>query len=139
MIKRRIKETVTHQGIGGKEFIIDEEVTRTLSNDSVYRMGMGGNPACLNFILRRKDFNLDFAYPLYYGKVGGLGYVVAADELITEEIPKEPERKVYISTTNTPFEGLPTELVEAISDDLHDAAKMFRRPYCDEATEEKGE
>ena len=92
-------------------------------------MASEGNPACLNFVMRRCDFTSDkFPHKLYYGKVGGLGYVVAEDEF-------KPEPKFYNMTAGTPFEGLPTELVEAISDDLHDAAKMFRRPYCDEVTE----
>lgn len=84
MIKRKIKETVTHQGIGGEEFIVDEYVTQDLSNDKVFRMAMEGNPACLNFITRRSDFNRDFQHKLYYGKVCGLGYVVAEDEFEEE-------------------------------------------------------
>lgn len=45
---------------------------------------MEGNPACLNFIIRRHDFKPDFPHKLYYGKVGGLGYVVAEDEFEEE-------------------------------------------------------
>lgn len=80
MEKRIIKKDVTHQGIGGKEFIVDEYVTNTLTNIEVFKNGMSGNPACLNFITRRPDFKYDFPHKLYYGKVGGLGYVVAEDE-----------------------------------------------------------
>lgn len=82
MEKRRIKKHVTHQDIGGKEFIVDEEVTKTLTRVKVFENGMiNGNPACYNFIMRRSDFNTLFPHKLYYGKVDGLGYVVAEDEL----------------------------------------------------------
>lgn len=84
MIIKRIKKTVTHQGIGGQEFIVDEYVTKTLTNDEVFNNGINGNPACLNFIMRRPDFNKLFPHKLYYGKVGNLGYVVAEDEFIEE-------------------------------------------------------
>ena len=30
---------------------------------------------------RRNDFNCNFPYKTYYGKVNGLGYIVAEDEL----------------------------------------------------------
>ena len=79
---RKIKEHITHQDIGGKEFIVDEYVTKTLTNNEVFARGINGNPACLNFIMRRPDFNALFPHKLYYGKVGVLGYVVAEDELI---------------------------------------------------------
>lgn len=82
MEKRLIKDSVTHQGIGGKEFIVDEYVTKTLTNNEVFDKGMSGNPACLNFIMRRPDFNCAFPHKLYYGKVNGLGYVVAEDEFV---------------------------------------------------------
>lgn len=81
----KIVESVTHQGIGGKEFIIDEGVTITLNNDKVFDMAMTGNWACKNFVDRREDFNCNFPHKLYYGKVGGLGYIVAQDELIFED------------------------------------------------------
>lgn len=87
-----------------------------------------GNWACHNFVMRRDDFRHDFPYKLYYGKVGGLGYVVAEDEF-------EPEPKFINMTTGTPFEGMPEELVQQISDDLHEAASMFRGPFNDEVTE----
>ena len=80
MEKRIIKKEVTHQDIGGKEFIVDEYVTKTLTSQEVFDKGMSGNPACLNFIMRRPDFKWDFPHKLYYGKVGCLGYVVAEDE-----------------------------------------------------------
>lgn len=84
MIVKRIKKSVTHQGIGGQEFIVDEYVTKTLTNDEVLYNALNGNPACLNFAKRRLDFNKLFPYKLYYGKVNGLGYVVAEDEFIEE-------------------------------------------------------
>ena len=80
MIVKKIKNSVTHQDIGGKDFIVDEKITETLTNDSVFNMGMSGNWACNNFIIRRPDFNHYFEHKLYYGKVDGLGYIVAEDE-----------------------------------------------------------
>lgn len=82
-----VKKSVTHQDIGGKPFIIDEQVTQTLSNDEVFDRGIMGNWACNNFMDRREDFNCNFPHKLYYGKVGNLGYIVAEDEL--EEVPDE--------------------------------------------------
>ena len=81
MTIRRIKPHVLHQGIGGKEIIIDFGITNTLTNDAVFNNGISGNPACYNFIRRRPDFNRDFPYKLYYGHVDNLGYIVAEDEL----------------------------------------------------------
>ena len=81
MTIRRIKPHITHQGIGGKEIVIDFAVTNTLNNDEVFNNGISGNPACYNFLRRRPDFNRDFPYKLYYGHVGNLGYIVAEDEL----------------------------------------------------------
>lgn len=77
---RKIKESITHQGIGGCDFVIDEYITERLTNDEVFDQAMTGNFACWNFINRRDDFNALFPYKLYYGKVGNLGYVVAEDE-----------------------------------------------------------
>ena len=84
MIIKRIKKSVKHQGIGGQEFIVDEYITKTLTNGVVFDKGIHGNPACLNFIMRRPDFKGSFPHKLYYGKVGGLGYVVAEDEFVEE-------------------------------------------------------
>lgn len=80
MEKRIIKKDVTHQNIGGKEFIINDKVTETLSNDDIFVNATCGNLACKNFIDRRKDFNRDFPHKLYYGHVGNLGYVISEDE-----------------------------------------------------------
>lgn len=83
---RRIKPHVMHQDIGGKEFTVDEGITKDLTNDKVFTMGMvNGNFACYNFIQRRRDFKHDFPHKLYYGKVGGLGYILSEDELEPKE------------------------------------------------------
>lgn len=77
--KYKVKEEITHQGIGGKDFIIEEE----WDIDDVLMKGICyGNPACRNFIDRRGDEPLGVTRPrTFYGKVGNLGYVVAEDEL----------------------------------------------------------
>ena len=80
MEKRIIKRSVKHQNIGGKEFIIDQNITETLSYETVYNNAIQGNIACWNFIHRRNDFDNHFEHKLYYGKVNGLGYIVAEDE-----------------------------------------------------------
>lgn len=81
MTTRIIKDSILHQGIGGKEFIIDEKITETLTNDNVFNKAIFyNNWACANFVNRRHDFNRNFPYKLYYGKVNGLGYIVAEDE-----------------------------------------------------------
>lgn len=73
----KVKDHVEHQGIGGKEIRIEFELTKF----EVLERAVEGNWACFNFMKRRSDFKIDFPYKLYYGKVGGLGYVVAEDEL----------------------------------------------------------
>ncbi len=80
MIVKVIKNEIKHQDIGGKEFIVDENITETLSPEEIFRQAYSGNFACMNFIRRRSDFNYDFEHKLYYGKVNGLGYIVAEDE-----------------------------------------------------------
>lgn len=84
MIVKKIKNSVTHQDIGGKDFIVDENITETLSNEEICKQSMLGNIACINFINRRQDFTdiltNHFEHKLYYGKVDGLGYIVAEDE-----------------------------------------------------------
>jgi len=78
---RKIKRSVTHQEIGGKDFVIDWDVSRKLTAQSVLNRAKNGNWACYNFINRRPDFDEKFPYKLYYGKVGILGYIVSEDEL----------------------------------------------------------
>lgn len=80
MIVKVIKNEIKHQDIGGKEFIVDENITETLSPEEIFRQAISGNFACMNFIKRRQDFDYDFEHKLYYGKVDGLGYIVAEDE-----------------------------------------------------------
>ena len=83
-----IKEEVKHQGIGGHIFIKEFELTP----DEIDNKAMQGNPACLNFCLRRDDFLPDFNKKCYYGKVKKtnddneilLGYVVCEDEFVKE-------------------------------------------------------
>lgn len=87
MIKR-ISKKVIHQGIGGKEFIVDEEVSKTLTNDNCIEFYANGNWACRNFIERRPDFKHDFPYKLFYVKIDNIGYVIAEDEI---EVILEPE------------------------------------------------
>ena len=53
------------------------QITDILTNEECLKHN---NFATLNFILRRPDFDINFPYKLYYGKVGNLGYVVAEDE-----------------------------------------------------------
>ena len=77
----RVKKTVEHQDIGGKIFVVDEQISNTLTNNDVFFKAMEGNWACYNFVERRDDFNCNFNHRLYYGKVDGLGYIVAEDEL----------------------------------------------------------
>lgn len=76
-MKLRIKKSVKHQGIGGKEFDLYFELTP----DEVDEKAVKGNIACFNFCLRREDFLPEFNKKLFYGHVGDLGYVVCEDEL----------------------------------------------------------
>ena len=71
-----IEDSVTHQGIGGKEFLVEMEVPVA---DVIFK-AYGGNWACYNYLERRPDVNMDFPHKIYYGKVGILGYVVSEDE-----------------------------------------------------------
>lgn len=90
-MKYKVKDSVKHQHIGGKEFHLDFEVPI----DEVDNKAMQGNKACLNFVLRRNDFLPDFDKKLYYGHIynkvklnkgdkpveGWLGYVLCEDEI----------------------------------------------------------
>lgn len=74
----RVKETVTHQGIGGKKFrkefeLTFEEVERKAFDES--------NIACINFLMRRSDYEKIQYKKFYYGHVGLYGYVLCEDEL----------------------------------------------------------
>lgn len=81
MTRAIVKKEVTHQNIGGKEIIIDEKISEDLTPLKVFTEAKNGNIACFNFILRRDDFNPNFPHKIFYGKVGGLGYIVSNDEL----------------------------------------------------------
>lgn len=80
MKKAIIKENVEHQNIGGKEIIIERELTI----DDILDTNFNEMPiAMYNFIMRRNDL-LEEKYgkrKVYYGHVGILGYFVADDEL----------------------------------------------------------
>lgn len=73
--KRTIKQSIDHQGIGGKEIVIEGSVPfADIVEGAVFR----GNWACKNYLDRRDDaVNVKRHY---YGKVGGLGYLVGCDE-----------------------------------------------------------
>lgn len=78
--------------LAGKPFRVDFEV----SHDEVDERAMQGNPACLNFCLRRNDFTYEFNKKLYYGHIidnegYDLGYVMCEDEL--EEMEKKSMKK----------------------------------------------
>lgn len=77
LLTRKIKKHFKYRNLGGETFNIEFEV----SNDEVFDKAMTGNWACYNFYKRRKDFKHDFPHKLYYGKVNGLGYIIAEDEL----------------------------------------------------------
>lgn len=78
MTKYFVKPEITHQNIGGKEFIMEEEVD---IDDVIFKGCFGGNWACRNFLDRRTDAVGVTRPRVYYGKVGILGYIVAEDEL----------------------------------------------------------
>ena len=81
MEKRAIIDPkVTHQGIGGKEIIIEREMTI----GDILDTNFNNMPiAMTNFIMRRTDI-IDEKHEnmkVYYGHVGYLGYFVAEDEI----------------------------------------------------------
>ena len=78
----KIKENVTHQGIGGKGFVIDKEIPVFTIGEILDCVLEDMNVAMLNFIMRRTDlFKINENLKVYYGHVGLLGYFVAEDEL----------------------------------------------------------
>lgn len=103
---KRIRKDIKHQGIGGKIFTIDEQVSSHINLDEVYNKAiLEGNPACINFMNRRPDILELFTMyedpvqdpytrmkigeeivntKVLYGHVDGLGYVVTENEVITE-------------------------------------------------------
>lgn len=87
---QRVKKSVIHENIGGKEFIIDEQITKTLNQTEIWNQCSKGNIACVDFVIRRHDFDpvddkdLNFPHKLYYVKIDGLGYIIAEDEIDIE-------------------------------------------------------
>ena len=75
----KVKDSVTHQGIGGQEFTIEKEFTISYALDMPFE---DMNIAMYNFIMRRLDLSEeDENMKLYYGHINGLGYFIAEDEL----------------------------------------------------------
>lgn len=77
LLTRKLKKNFTYRELGGKQFTIEFEVPKM----EVFRKAHEGNWACYNFVERRNDFDQFFRHKLYYGKIDGLGYVIAEDEL----------------------------------------------------------
>ena len=78
LLSRKLKKDFTYRGLGGKTFQIEFEVSK---EEVVTKALTEGNWACYNFMERRKDFNTFWTQKLYYGKIDGLGYIIAEDEL----------------------------------------------------------
>lgn len=85
MKKKVIKKEITHQNIGGKEFIPEIELSL---DDVIFKGTIDGNWACKNFLDRRPDIiSSTYHHPkIFYGKVGHLGYVVAEDEFEEDDM-----------------------------------------------------
>lgn len=131
---KKVKKSVTHQGIGGKEIRLELE----LDADTVFNKAVNeGNWACANFMDRRDDFNYKFKHKLYYGKVGGLGYIVAEDELENIKGSKQNNSK---PKKNNIFKRLfcklgwhsfSYELVEEPDDPLHTGVcNKYKCKWC---------
>ena len=80
---KKIVERVTHQNIGGEDIVIEGEV----DCGDILLGAVTGNWACKNFLDRREEESglCVKSLTFYYGKVGGLGYIVADDEFKEEE------------------------------------------------------
>ena len=75
-----INKEVDHQGIGGKEIILEKElIVKDFLDTNFNEMSI----AMFNFIKRRLDFinEENENKKVYYGHVGNLGYFVAEDEI----------------------------------------------------------
>lgn len=78
-ITKKIKKNVKHQGIGGKEIIIEKE---TDVNYFLEKEFGSLTIAEENFMARRFEIMVkELPLKIYYGHVGMLGYFVAEDEL----------------------------------------------------------
>lgn len=118
-----IKKSVTHQDIGGKVFIVDEAITNTLTNDEVFDNAiLNGNWACRNFIGRRKDFDSNFKYKLYYGKVDDLGYIVAEDEFEENNTASSEVKKLR----NDIIDGIASRYNKFLFDKITHAIRELR-------------
>ena len=73
-----IIDSVEHQGIGGKEIVIEKEGTLSYILDKTFT---DMTIAEIQFAKRYDIANKDENTKLYYGHVDGLGYFVAEDEL----------------------------------------------------------
>ncbi len=72
-------DSIDHQGIGGKEIIIEKEGTMDYILDMKCK---DYTIAVYNFILRRDDIlTINDKMKIYYGHVNNLGYFVAEDEI----------------------------------------------------------
>lgn len=80
-MKCKIKKCVKHQNIGGKVMTIEKMLTADDIEEEIKR----GNIACVNFVMRRDDFDINFNKICFYGYVKkgivNLGYVVCEDEV----------------------------------------------------------
>lgn len=80
MKKALINKEVKHQGIGGKEIIIEQELSVAYFLDANFK---DYTIAMYNFVMRRTDL-MEPKYEnvkVYYGHVGFLGYFVSEDEI----------------------------------------------------------
>ena len=78
--KAIINKEVAHQGIGGKEIILEKElIVKDFLDTNFNEMSI----AMFNFINRRLDFinEENENKKVYYGHVENLGYFVAEDEI----------------------------------------------------------
>lgn len=77
-LKKNLILSIDHQGIGGKEIVIEGVVPFSDIIDGA----LCGNWACRNFVERRGGIDKlrDSCLVFFYGKVNGLGYIVASDE-----------------------------------------------------------
>lgn len=91
-----IKKGFQYRNLGGHPFYKERELS---PNTVIDKAILEGNWACINFMDRRKDYDCNFPYKLYYGHSDdGLGYVMAEDEL--EEVPDDvwaKERSKHLS------------------------------------------
>ena len=78
----KLVNEIKHQGIGGKDFMIEKEGTVSLLLDTSFN---NMTIAMFNFIKRRIDLiNGDENIKIYYGHSleTGLGYFIADDEIL---------------------------------------------------------